>query len=110
MKFEFDKQRNRLLKNGRTIDQLTNLKEVQWNIDSVTDHEESYLELLTSKNDKHRISSTINIMNKEHLELGKQLAKFLRIEFRNNHPFEKEMVHSGQQDLDQSDLDFIENH
>lgn len=107
--FELDKQRNRLIKNGKVIDQLSNIKQVQWNIDSVIDHEESYLELLSSNDQKHRVSTTVTFMNKEHLELGKRLAKFLKIEFHNNNPLEKEVLFYGQNDLSEDDLKFIEN-
>lgn len=107
--FELDKRSNGLIKNGKVIDQLSNIKHVEWNIDSATDHEESYLELCSITNKKLRISTTANFMNKEHLELGKKLARFLKTEFHNNNPLEKEILFYGQNDVNENDLNFIEN-
>ena len=107
--FEFNKETNSLLKNGKKIEELTHIKQVEWNIDSVSDHEESYLELLSSKNRQYRISKTQIYMNKEHLELGKKIAEFLEVEFHNNNPVEKEVIYFGQNKLSQSEMDFIED-
>jgi hypothetical protein len=107
--FELNKTRNQLLKNDRIIDQLSNITKIEWNIDSASDHEESYLELRSANQVKHRISVTLNYMNKEHLELGKRIAKFLKVEFHNNNPLEKEIIYFGQNNLNESELDFIEN-
>lgn len=106
---ELNKTRNQLIKNDRTIDQLSNIERIEWNIDSVSDHDESYLELLSVNQQKHRISITGNYLNKKHLELGKKIARFLKIEFQNNNPLEKEILYFGQNDLSQKDLNFIEN-
>lgn len=107
-RISINKRTDQVYYNDRFIDRASNIKQVEWNIDSPTDHEESYLELRSKDNLKHRISTTTNDMDKEHLELGRRLAKFLKTEFVNNHPFEKEVLW-GKYDADDKSIDQIEN-
>ena len=106
--YVFDQKKNGLYYNEKKLDKLTNLLQVEWNIDAVTDHEESYLDLRTKNGETYRISTTSNFMNKEHLELGRTIAKFLFVEFINNNPLEKEVLW-GKFNVDEKSINQIEN-
>lgn len=106
--YVFDLKLNGLYYNEKKLDKLTNILRVEWNIDTVTNHEESYLDLRTKNGETYRISTTSNILNKEHLELGRTIAKFLSVEFINNNPLEKEVLW-GKFNVDENSIDHIEN-
>lgn len=92
---ELNKNKNELIKNSARIEKLSNINRIDWNIDSIHDHCESYLELRTINNHYHRISTTSSSINAEHLELGKRLSKFLGVNFYNNNPLEEEVIYYG---------------
>lgn len=106
--FELNRSSDEVLKNDKVIDQLSNIKRVEWNVISASDQDECYLELFSVTRRNHRISQT-GFLNKEHLELGKHVASFLKIEFHRNSPLCREILYFGQNDVNQTDLDLLEN-
>ena len=107
-RFTINSKADQIKYNDSLLDRMTNIKQVEWNIDSITRHRNSYLELKSTKNLRHRISTTGTVMNKEHLELGRILAKFLKVKFINNHPYEKEVLW-GNYDADEKSINHLEN-
>jgi len=107
-RFIFNKKTDQIFFDDRLINRISNVKQLEWNARSSTDIDESLLELKTYDNLKITLSSTINSLNSEHLEVGRQLAKFLKVKFLNNRPYEKEVLW-GNFDVDQKDIDQIEN-
>lgn len=108
--FEYilDRKLDSLTFNHRQLDRLSNIVKVEWNIDSSFDHEKSYLELRSKNDQLFRISTTNNQLDNEHLKLGREIAKFLRIQFVNNNPSENEVLW-GDFDVDESSIRHIEN-
>lgn len=106
--YEFDQKMNGLYYNEKKIDKLTNIIQIEWNIDDVTNHEQSNLDLRTKNGEIYRISTTSNYLNREHLELGRTIAKFLFVEFVNNNPLEKEVLW-GKFNVDEKSINQIEN-
>lgn len=105
--FELNKSNNLVLDNDKVIDQLSNIIKVEWNVIPASEQDECHLELLSVTRQNHRISTT-GYLNKEHLELGKHIARFLKIEFHHNSLLRREILYFGQNNVNQNDLDFVE--
>ncbi|HCS20927.1 MAG TPA: hypothetical protein DIW47_10285 [Bacteroidetes bacterium] len=106
--FELNKSSDLVLENDKVIDQLSNVIKVEWNIIPASEQDECHLELLFVTRQNHRISTT-GYLNKEHLELGKHIARFLKIEFHHNSLLRREILYFGQNNVNQNDLDFVDN-
>jgi len=91
-RFEFNRKTDQFLLNNKCREKISNIKLLEWNTKEISDSIEYNLDIRTLDNRIHRISTTIFGLNNEHLLLGRQMAKFLKIRFINNDPREQEIL------------------